>query len=137
MDFFSALTAVYIGAAGSLLLPQGGGDMDRLGGGLFRAGVYVNDFWAFEAEAGLMERKAQLGVQCVWHWWGYERLDPFFTFGAKGWIDDGDAGPCGGIGAFYHLDEHWSLRADAGATLGIERESEMIYQFAFGVQYEF
>lgn len=134
----AALTAIYVGAGGSLVMPQGGGDMDhRLGGGIVRAGVYASDFWAFEAEAGWMETKASLGVDALWHWWGYERFDPFFTFGARGWIDDGDVGPCAGTGFFYHLDNNWSLRADADATLGIERDTEMIYRLTAGVQYEF
>lgn len=133
----AAITAWYLGASGDLQLAQGGGDMRRLGGAGLRAGAYVAELLAVEGDVAIMENHACVGVNGLWHWWGYERLDPFFTFGARGWLNGGDVGPMGGIGTFYHLDRHWSLRADIDATLGLERKAEMIYGFSVGLQYEF
>ena len=46
-------------------------------------------------------------------------------------------GPKAGLGAFYHLTDEWSLRADADATLGLETNCEMLYSLSVGVQYAF
>jgi hypothetical protein len=73
----------------------------------------------------------------LWHWWGYEQVDPFFTFGARGWIHDGQVGPCVGAGAFYHLNDYWSIRFDADATLALDADCEMIYSVGVGVQRTF
>ena len=135
---FGLIASLYLGLGEAMTLPQGGGDVaSRKGGGVARAGMYVSDFWAVEGEAGWMETQTMLGVKGLWHWWGYERFDPFFTFGARGWIHEGEIGPCAGTGAFYHLTDHWSVRVDLEATLGLERETEMIYGIGAGVQYEF
>ena len=92
--------------------------------------------FAVEADAAWLEDCAGLGVQGLWHIWGYERFDPFLTFGARGWID-GDLGPVAGIGAFYHLTDNWSLRADAQTVLGIDCDFNMVYSLGVGVQYTF
>ena len=107
----------YVGAAVCGVLPQGGSRMSP------RAGV-ADDHTALAAKA-------------LWHWWGYERLDPFFTFGARGWTHDGQVGPCGGLGAFYHMTETLSLRFDADATLGLDTDVSMVYSLACGVQWSF
>ena len=127
---------VYVGASASLLLPQGGSDMRRLGGATARIGYYVSEMLAVEADAAWMEDCAGLGIQGLWHCWGYERFDPFLTFGARGWID-GNFGPVAGFGAFYHLTDSWSLRGDAQATLGLDGDCEMVYALGLGVQYTF
>ena len=127
---------LYVGASGTLVIPQGGCDMRRLGGATARIGYYVSESFAVEADAAWLEDCAGLGVQGLWHFWGYERFDPFMTFGARGWID-GDLGPVAGIGAFYHLTDNWSLRADAQATLGIDSDCDMVYSLGAGVQYTF
>ena len=127
---------LYVGASGTLVIPQGGCDMRRLGGATARIGYYVSESFAVEADAAWLEDCAGLGVQGLWHFWGYERFDPFMTFGARGWID-GDLGPVAGLGAFYHLTDNWSLRADAQATLGIDGGCDMVYSFGVGVQYTF
>ena len=127
---------LYVGASGTLVIPQGGCDMRRLGGATARIGYYVSESFAVEADAAWLEDCAGLGVQGLWHFWGYERVDPFMTFGARGWID-GDLGPVAGLGAFYHLTDNWSLRADAQATLGIDGGCDMVYSFGVGVQYTF
>ena len=122
----------YAGGAATLALPQGGGPVRRLGGASARAGFYLTEFWAVEAEAAWLENVAAVSGGALWHWWGYERLDPFFTFGLRDFIER-DCGPCGGAGAFWHLDDHWSLRCDASAMLGVQ-EGAMVYSLSLGVQ---
>lgn len=131
--------AFYVGASAELMLPQGGSRLHHLGGAALRVGYYLNDFWAAEGALGWLEDAASLDADILWHWWGYERFDPFFTFGAKGCLGraGGQVGPKFGIGAFYHLDDHFSLRADADALLGVESEVEIVYAFLVGVQYSF
>ena len=126
----------YVGASATLVLPQGGHSMRRVGGATARFGYYFTESLAVEADAAWLENCAGLGVQGLWHMFGYERFDPFLTFGARGWID-GDVGPCAGLGAFYHLTDSWSLRADAQATLGLDGECAMVYAIGAGVQYSF
>ena len=130
------LDRLYAGSSATLVIPQGGSDMRRLGGATARVGYYVTEALAGEADAAWLEDCAGLGVQGLWHIWGYERFDPFLTFGARGWID-GDLGPVAGLGAFYHLTDNWSLRADAQATLGIDSDCDMVYSLGAGVQYTF
>ena len=129
----------YVGAGAMLVLPEGGSQMRRLGGAAARGGYYLTEFWSAEAEAASLENFAGLSASVLWHWWGYERLDPFFTFGVKGWIGHGkdQLGPKAGIGSFYHLTDSWSLRFDADATLGLETETETVYSVSAGFQYCF
>ena len=138
----------YVGMSGSVLLPQGGSKMHRLGGAAVRIGSYLNENWAVEGEAAWLENAAGLSVQALGHFqgwdlygnlFGYSRFDPFVTLGAKGWIGHGcgQVGPKAGLGAFYHLTDNWSLRADADATLGLETNCEMLYTLSAGVQYSF
>ena len=91
----------------------------------------------------MLENSAALAARAVWHlngWreydmlFGYERLDPFLTVGAKGLFHDGQAGPSAGIGAFFHLTDCWALRLDADAMLGLDTEAEMLYAFSLGIQ---
>ncbi|MCR5414670.1 MAG: hypothetical protein K6F50_08115 [Kiritimatiellae bacterium] len=126
----------YVGAGAQAAIPQGGGNMRSLAGAAARIGWYADDFLAVEASAAWLEHDAGLGVRCLWHWWGFERFDPFFTFGADGWID-GDVGPSLGCGAFWHLGELWSLRFDATATLGLDGDPGMVYGLGVGIQYAF
>ena len=126
----------YAGASATLVLPQGGHSMRRLGGATARVGCYLTESLSLEADAAWLENCAGLGLQGLWHFYGYERFDPFATFGVRGWID-GDVGPTAGLGAFYHLTDSWSLRADAQATLGLDGDCEMVYTLGAGVQYSF
>lgn len=126
----------YADAQATLVLPQGGGRMRRLAGGTARIGYYASDFLAVEASAASLENAAGLGLRGLWHWWGYEKFDPFFTFGANGWID-GQVGPCLGWGCFWHFDDNWSVRFDAEATLGLDCSPETVYALSLGVQYAF
>lgn len=145
----SSLAEAYVGAAGAISLPQGGSDGRRLGGAMLRTGIYASDFVAFEGEASWLEDSAALGIAALVHaqaWtaygdlFGYSAFDPFVTIGTRGWIvpnGDGQVGPRIGIGAFYHLNDNWSLRADADATLGLNASVEMVYMVVVGVQFAF
>ncbi len=129
----------YAGAGATMVLPGGGSDLRRLSGASARFGYYFAEFWAVEAEIASLEDYAGLSADVLWHWWGYERLDPFFTFGVKGWIGRGDDqfGPKLGTGCFYHLTDSWSLRFDADVTMGLETETETVYTVSAGFQYSF
>lgn len=145
----SVLSAeTYVGLSGSVTLPQGGSRMRRVGGAAIRGGTYLTEDWAVEGEVAWLENFAGLGVQALGHlqgWglygdlFGYSRFDPFMTLGAKGWVGDGcgQVGPKAGLGAFYHLTDSWSLRADADATLGLETNCERLYSISAGFQYAF
>jgi len=127
----------YVGVAEAVVMPQGGSRMSDHTGAAFRFGYYLSEMWALECEAAWVADRAGLGVNALWHWWGYERLDPFFTFGAKGWVDDGQVGPSAGTGAFYHVTEELSIRLDAAATLGVDTHTEMVYSLSAGIQWAF
>jgi len=138
----------FVGLSGSLMLPQGGSRLHRVGGAALRGGCYLTEDWAVEGEAAWLEDVAGMSVETLGHFqgwdfygdlFGYSRFDPFVTLGAKGWIGDGcgQVGPKVGLGAFYHLTDSWSLRADADATLGLETNCEMLYSLSVGVQYSF
>ena len=136
----------YAGGAAQLVLPQGGSRMRRLGGGAARAGRYLTDSLALECEAAWLEDSAALAARAVWHlhgWeefdmlFGYERLDPFLSAGARGWMHDGQVGPSAGLGAFYYLTDDWALRFDAEATLGLDSRVETVYSISAGIQWFF
>lgn len=129
----------HVGAGALMVLPGGDADLRRLGGASVRCGYYFAEFWTIEMEIASIENYAGLSTDILWHWWGYERFDPFFTFGAKSWIGCGDDqfGPKFGTGCFYHLTDSWSLRFDADVTLGLETETETIYTISAGFQYSF
>ena len=139
----------YVGVSGAMAMPQGGAShMRRLGGASLRGGWYATESLAAEGEAAWLENAAGLAVQGLWHWqgadlygdlFGYSRFDPFFTFGARGWTGHGigQVGPKAGVGAFWHLTDEWSLRADADATLGLDSGVAMLYTLTLGVQYAF
>ena len=130
----------YVSAGAGIMLSEGGGshDVRRLGGAAMRTSWYLSEFWAVECELGVFEDNVLLGVDALWHWWGYERFDPFFNFGACGIIgSSGEIGPKLGTGFFYHLTEKLSLRFDAGALLGLEDETEIVYTLTTGVQISF
>ena len=138
----------YVGVSGTMLLPQGGSKMHRLGGAALRVGQCLTDDWAVEGEAAWLENAAGLSAQALGHFqgwslygdlFGYSRFDPFVTLGAKGWIGRGcgQVGPKAGLGAFYHLTDSWSLRTDADATLGLDVNCEMLYTLSLGVCYSF
>ena len=119
-----------------MMLPQGGGDAHRRAGGEARFGYYLDEFTLLEASISRLENVSGVSCDVLWHWWGYERLDPFFTFGGSCFVDE-DWGPLLGTGTFYHLDDHWSLRFDFTPTLGLRRTPEMYYTFSIGIRRTF
>ena len=138
----------FVGASAALTLPQGGSRMHRIGGAAIRGGSYLTENWAAEGEVAWLEDAAGLCVDALGHFqgwdlygdlFGYSRFDPFVTLGAKGWIGrgSGQVGPKAGLGAFCHLTDSWSLRADADAALGLETGCEMLYSVSLGVQHSF
>lgn len=138
----------YVGLAGFSALPQGGSRVERGAGASIRGGRYLTEALALEVEAGLHEREYDLGAVLVGHWFGWElydrffgysAFDPFVTVGARGfWRDSrGQVGPSAGFGAFYHLDDRWSVRADVSATLGVDTRAEVVHTLSLGLQYGF
>ena len=134
-DFFE-LERWCAGAGAALMLPQGGSDAHRRAGGEARFGYYLDEFTLLEASISRLENVSGVSCDVLWHWWGYEKFDPFFTFGANGWIE-GEVGPSAGWGCFWHFSDKWSFRFDADATLGIDGETEMVYKLGAAVQYAF
>lgn len=126
----------YTGARAVAVIPQGGGEMRNLCGAGAYLGYYFDDFLTVEFSSAWLEDTAALSLKGLWHWWGYERFDPFFTFGASGWIN-GEVGPTLGWGAFWHLNDYWSIRFDADATYGLDDADEMVYSIALGLQWSF
>ncbi|MBO5647635.1 MAG: rRNA maturation RNase YbeY [Kiritimatiellae bacterium] len=126
----------YASAQALAVVPGGASNMRESCGAAIRAGYYVGDFLTIEGSVARTDAATGLGLRGLWHWWGYEKFDPFFTFGVAGWFD-GDLGPAAGWGTFWHFNDNLSLRFDADAMFGIESEDEMIYSFALGVQYSF
>lgn len=122
-----------VGASAKLLIPEKG---RVLSGASLRNGYYLNEFWAVEAEAAMLERNAYYGLGVLWHWYGYERIDPFFTFGAAG-VFNRYWGPKAGIGTFYHFTDVFALRLDADAMMDVDGETEMFYSLSLGIQYAF
>ncbi|MBO7207732.1 MAG: hypothetical protein J6W10_09005 [Kiritimatiellae bacterium] len=126
----------YAGARAVAVIPQGGGEMRNLCGAGAYLGYYLGDFITLEISAACLEDTVGLSVRHLWHWWGYEKFDPFFTFGASGWID-GEIGPTVGWGTFWHFNDYWSLRFDADATYGVDGADEMVYSVSLGIQCSF
>ncbi len=140
-------TGTYAEVVGQAVFPQGGGDMGRhRAGAAVRLGKNLTPYFATELEVAALEDMCGLAWRNVWHvqgweWFGklfgYERFDPFLAFGVRGWLVDGDVGPFVGVGALYYLDDHWALRFDGDATLGLESDVEMVYSISAGLQYTF
>ena len=155
----------YVGAAGGLLLPGNGNGLKRAALVAARGGWYVDEYLAFEAEALCAPHAASDAggtavwggsVQALWHvsgWeafdklFGCERFAPFLTCSAQAlcaprhvFADDSHRtgiGPSVGLGAFYHLTDNWSLRAEARAALAVDSPCGMTYALLAGLQYSF
>lgn len=145
---FSASAEAYVGVTGDLVLPQGGSAMRRLGGASVRVGTYLSETCAVEGSVGCAENSAVFGFGVLAHaygwslydrYFGFSAFDPFVTLCARGWIGStgGQVGPSAGLGAFYHLDDNWSLRAEADVTVGLDTDVEAVSLLSFGVQYSF
>jgi len=155
----------YVGAAGGIMLPGNGNSLKRGALVSARGGWYLDEYLALEAEA-LCAPNVSSGdgntpvwggsAQVLWHLSGWEAFDklfgcerfaPFFTCGVQAlcaprhaFADDSHrtgVGPMAGFGAFYHLTDNWSLRADARAALAVDSPCGMSYALLMGVQYSF
>ena len=119
----------YVSAGASLVLPQGGAKTGRLGGGKATAGWYATEFTALEGSFSILENRYAASAGLLWHWYGYERLDPFFICGGS-WIEGAGAGPSGGVGFYWHLDDHWSLRFDCAHALLVDGGVDSAFFFS-------
>lgn len=136
----------YVFAAGSAVLPTGGGRLHRTGGVSAAVGFHLSEFTAVEAEAGWHADRAFFGGRFLAHFsvideynrlFGYERIDPFVTLGVCGWTGRGEVGPAFGIGTYYHLSDHWSLRFSAEAVCGVDGEAEFPVTLSAGLRRSF
>ena len=137
-----------LGAQGFILLPPGGSSHAPRGGALVSAGLSLSESWMVEARVGALEQGALLGCEGIFRWTGFELydrffgfspFDPFFSVGAMGTFasDDGLAGPSCGAGAFYHLTENWSLRAEATALLNVNAACDVHFLLSCGFSSSF
>ena len=153
----SALDGWYAGASAGIMLPGSGNGLRRAGEVSLSAGRYLSDSLALEgafscapaaaSDAGGMAAVSGCGVRALWHVFGYERFDPFVTCGAAARFASrhvfADAprrtaiGPAFGVGAFYHLTNRWSLRADATASLSVDSPCGLVYSVSAGLQFSF
>ncbi len=155
----------YVGSAGGVFLPGNGNSMKRGALVTARCGWYLDEYVALEAEAlcapnvssGLGNTTVWGGTaQVLWHLSGWEAFDklfgcerfaPFFTCGVQAlcaprhaFADDSHrtgVGPAVGFGAYYHLTDNLSLRADARASLSVDSPCGMTYAVLAGLQYSF
>lgn len=156
----------FVGASGGVMLPGNGNALRRAASVSLRAGRYLTETFAMEAEASSAPHVATdgaggcavtaAGVGGLLHFtsctfydrlFGSERFDPFATFGAHAAFASrhvfadcshrSAVGPYAGIGAFYHLTDNCSLRAEARAALCCDSPCGMLYGISAGFQYSF
>ena len=156
----------YLGAAGGMMLPGGGNSLRRAAEAGVRGGRYITDSLALEMEGACAPSAVSghggntaisgVALQGVLHFTGWrefdmlfgcERFDPFLTLGAGARLAGRNVlaedshrtafGPVFGLGAFYHLTDSVSLRADAKAQLCCDSPCGMLYGVSVGLQYSF
>ena len=156
----------YVGAAGGILLPGGGNSLRRAAEVAVRGGYSLSDVFALELEGmsaphvvldgGGGTTVSGVAFQGLFHcagWeafdrlFGCERFDPFVTFGGAARFAGRHVfadcshrtalGPVFGLGAFFHLTDTVSLRADARAQLCCDSPCGMLYGVSLGLQYSF
>ena len=147
----------YAGISGDVFLPGGGNSLKRAGGVSALVGYEVSDSWNVEALVMSIPNAASshggnsalngFALQGAWHFWGYERVDPFFTFGVQSlfssdhvFADDSRRsaiGPTLGFGLAYHLTDNLSLRADARSMVSIDSPSGIAFSISGGLQWSF
>jgi outer membrane protein OmpA-like peptidoglycan-associated protein/opacity protein-like surface antigen len=129
---------------------------------VLRLGYDISDHWS--AEGGVswapnitdtedkgngLDGQSIRGVfaDALYHFNRFERWDPYLAAGF-GYYRANDrvlcegaesttVGPRVGAGVFYHLNDRWSLRADARAFASMEEDCEFIYTADAGVAYRF
>ena len=155
----------HVGASGGIMMPGNGNSLRRAAEVSVRIGRDFSDYLALEAEGMCVPHAASgcggtavsgVALQGLFHcsgWeafdrlFGCERFDPFVTLGAaarfagRHVFADGShrtaVGPVFGAGAFYHLTDRWSLRADARAQLCCDSPCGMLYAVSVGLQCSF
>ena len=148
----------YLEAAVGMLMPGCGNELKRGFNMVGRGGYNFNEHFGLEVEGQIapnMTMRHQgggqkirgFGAQGLWHPFGYERFDPFLSFGAGTYFGSnhvfgGDdrswgGGPRVGLGAMYHMTDHWALRGDARATMLIDDPVGMMFDWDVGVVYSF
>lgn len=110
-------------------------------------GTNISESCDVSASAGFGMQETVLTADVLAHFYGWElydryfgysAFDPYLSVGAKGWIgSNGAIGPKAGVGVFYHLDDHWSLKADADATLAVDQKASVLFSLSVGVHYAF
>ena len=88
-----------------------------------------------------------LSLDGLYHFDRFERFDPYLAAGIATYrandrvFCEGSrrqvTGPRVGAGMFYHLNDRWSLRADARTMMAIDKTSEFLYTADLGVAYRF
>jgi hypothetical protein len=147
----------YTGVSGAMLLPGGGSSLERAGGVSAHLGYFLSDSFALELDLisipnavsshGGNSTLTGFGIQGAWHFMGFERLDPFLTFGASSlfsshhvFADDSHRtafGPTFGLGFLYHLTDNLALRADSKAMVTLDTPSEIAFTISGGLQWSF
>ena len=155
-----------VGASGGVMLPGNGNALRRAAAVSLRGGYYATETFAIEAEAASVPRASAKGMggssltsasiggllhltafEFYDRLFGSERFDPFVTFGAQAAFASKHVfadcshrsafGPVAGVGAFYHLTERLSLRAEARAAMCCDSPCGMLYGVFAGLQYSF
>ena len=155
-----------VGASGGVMLPGNGNALRRAAAVSLRGGYYATETFAIEVEAASAPRASAKGMggasltsasiggllhltalETYDRLFGSERFDPFVTFGAHAAFASKHVfadcshrsafGPMAGVGAFYHLTERLSVRAEARAALCCDSPCGMLYGVFAGLQYSF
>ena len=156
----------YLGASGGIFLPGNGSSLKRAAMASARGGWYLSENLALELEGGCAPNAVSshggnatvtafaarglfhlTGIEEFDRLFGCERFDPFVTFGAHAAFASKHVfadcshrsafGPMAGVGAFYHLTERLSVRAEARAALCCDSPCGMLYGVFAGLQYSF
>ena len=120
------------------------GDSDGSGGGCSSCGGGGDDeaCWNYGGQ-----NVRGVFIDGLFHFDRYERFDPYIAAGLGYYRahrdvlcegSENDAfGPRLGVGAMYHLNDDWSLRADFRTHMAWDQTCEMIYTADAGVVYRF
>ncbi len=161
----AALPGWSLDAGVKAIMPGGGSSLEAAPAVAVRASRYLTEAFALEMEgysapaADCRHGNAAVAGAAVngrWHlagWetfdklFGCERFDPFVTLGAGAIFADRHVfadsshrtaiGPVFGLGAFYHLTDSLSLRADGGVMLDCATPAGVIFSVGLGLQYSF
>ena len=143
-------TPFYAAASGGMLFPGVNTRLhEEIGLAETVLGWYADDTFAYEARLSYSPDAtgALFGIAagCLRHWWGFERFDPFFTFGGAAWCGEhhsfaggakrAQGGFYAGSGFFWHLTERASFRIEGRATLAADESPGMTYAVLAGIQW--